>query len=473
MAFTMTEFNIIDYGAKSDPQFNNAKAIQAAIDACDVAGGGIIIIPAGQTYYTGPFILKSNLNFHVEGGASVIAYPAEELYQLSAFRENRGEGMMWISANGQDNIMITGQGRIDGNAIAFMGKEEKSAFELKPITNFDPRPHILTLINCNNVTIRDITIANSAYWCVHLAGCQDIVISGVRILNNLKVRNSDGIDLDHSKNVRISDCYITSGDDCICFKNRREYAEYGACENITVTNCIMTSTSCAIKIGSENMDVIRNLIITNCIIKASNRGLGIQNRDEGIVENIIFENIQMELRLFDDIWWGKAEPIYITALKRAPSNTKDANWRFAKGQTIGNVGKISNIYFRNIHAISENGIFITGEHHKIENIIFEHVFLKINKHTKYRSGVYDRRPCEIQGIIQGNTAGFYIDTAKKITILNSQVEWGLNSPLYYSNVLIARNTFHLHISELHGTAAQIGELAIILDEYTQSNMNKA
>ena len=50
-----------------------------------------------------------------------------------------------------------------------------------------------------------------------------------------------------------------SGDDCICIKNRREYGEYGACENITVSNCTMVSTSCAIKLGSENVDVIRSI----------------------------------------------------------------------------------------------------------------------------------------------------------------------------------------------------------------------
>ncbi len=135
----------------------------------------------------------------------------------------------------------------------------------------DPRPHVLTIVGGKNIRIRDVRIGNSAYWTIHLAGCNDVVISGITLLNSLKVRNSDGIDVDHSKNVRISDCYIESGDDCICLKNRREYEEFGRCENITVSNCTMTSRSCAIKMGSENMDTIRQVVFNNCIIKNSNR----------------------------------------------------------------------------------------------------------------------------------------------------------------------------------------------------------
>ena len=157
---------------------------------------------------------------------------------------------------------------------------------------------LITLIGCNNVRINDITFKNSAYWTLHFAGCNDVVVNNVNVLNSVKVRNSDGIDVDHSKQVRISNCYIESGDDCICLKNRREYAEYGSCENIAVSNCTMTSSSCAIKIGSENMDSIAHVLINNCIIRNSNRGLGIQHRDEGTVSDVAFSNIILDCHLF-------------------------------------------------------------------------------------------------------------------------------------------------------------------------------
>lgn len=94
----------------------------------------------------------------------------------------------------------------------------------------------------------------------------------------------------------------------------------------------MTSRSCAIKIGSENMDKIDNVLFNNCIIKNSNRGIGIQNRDEGTVSNVIFSNILVDCMFYSDVWWGKAEPIYVTSYPRAVGNHKDTGWRFPKVQ---------------------------------------------------------------------------------------------------------------------------------------------
>ena len=256
-------YDIIAFGAKGDGKTDDAAAIQRAINACSAAGGGTVIIPAGHTFLCGPLQLASYVNLHLEPNSRLLANPDESIYTESAFRENRGEGMMWISGKDLKQISITGTGEIDGNGIAFMGKELDDSYELKPVTDFDPRPHVLTLINVEKTVIRDITIRNSAYWTIHLIGCYDALIDGISLLNNLKIRNGDGIDVDHSKKVRIANCFIESGDDCICLKNRREFEEHGSCEDIVVTNCVMTSRSCAIKIGSENMDKIDNVLFNN------------------------------------------------------------------------------------------------------------------------------------------------------------------------------------------------------------------
>ncbi|MGM9707997.1 MAG: glycoside hydrolase family 28 protein [Prevotella sp.] len=393
-SFAQRTYNVVDYGAVGNKMVDDAKAIQKAIDECSAQGGGMVLLPANHTFMSGPLCLKSNVNLHLEATAVLIANPDESIYNLSAFGENRGEGMMWIYANGADNISITGKGTIHGNGIAFMGKELDDSYELKPVTTFDPRPHVLTLIGVNNLTIRDITIRDGAYWTVHLIGCDDAVIEGINLLNNLKIRNGDGIDLDHSRNVRISNCHITSGDDCICLKNRREFEQYGPCHDITVTNCVMTSRSCAIKIGSENMDSIYNVVFDNCIITRSNRGLGIQNRDEGTVTDVVFSNIIMDCQLWSDVWWGKAEPIYVTSYPRANGNHKDANWRFPKGQTVGRCGEVSRIYFNNIVANSENGCFVGGDvEGKVNNVHFSNVRLIKKKVTAYEGGAIDLRPC--------------------------------------------------------------------------------
>ena len=393
-SFAQRTYNVVDYGAVGNKMVDDAKAIQKAIDECSAQGGGTVLLPANHTFMSGPLCLKSNVNLHLEATAVLIANPDESIYNLSAFGENRGEGMMWIYANGADNISITGKGTIHGNGIAFMGKELDDSYELKPVTTFDPRPHVLTLIDVDNLTIRDITIRDGAYWTVHLIGCNGAVIDGINLLNNLKIRNGDGIDLDHSRNVRISNCHITSGDDCICLKNRREFEQYGPCHDITVTNCVMTSRSCAIKIGSENMDSIYNVVFDNCIITRSNRGLGIQNRDEGTVTDVVFSNIIMDCQLWSDVWWGKAEPIYVTSYPRANGNHKDANWRFPKGQTVGRCGEVGRIYFNNIVANSENGCFVGGDvEGKVNNVHFSNVRLVKKKVTAYEGGSIDLRPC--------------------------------------------------------------------------------
>ena len=418
-------YDVMKYGAMGNGVNDDANAIQTAIDACSNAGGGDVVFAANHTFLSGPVQLKSNVHIVLETNSVWKANPDESIYRKSAFGKNEGEGMMWIWAKDIENLSFSGHGTIHGNGIQFMGRELSDSYELKPVTTFDPRPHVLTLIGVKNLSIRDITIREGAYWTVHLIGCDGAVVDGISLLNNLKIRNGDGIDLDHSKNVRIANCHITSGDDAICFKNRREYEEYGSCHDIVVTNCVMESRSCTVKLGSENMDSIYNVTIDNCVIKGSNRGLGIQNRDEGTVTYVVFSNIILDCRLWSDVWWGKAEPIYITSYPRANGNHKDANWRFPKGQTVGKCGEVSHIYFNNIYATSENGCFIGGDtRDKVHDIYLNNIHLNLKKTTGYDGGVYDKRPCRGEGFIYTKVYGIYVEQAKDVEIEDLKVKAG-------------------------------------------------
>ena len=362
-AWAQTTYQVTDYGAKGDGTTDDAPALQRAIDACSADGGGRVLLSRGRTFLSGPLQLKSGVELYLDAGATLLANPDEKVYHKSAFGSNQGEGMLWLWAKDAHDIRVCGRGTIDGNGVRFMGRELSDSYELKPVITFDPRPHVLTLIGVKNVQVRDITIREG--------------------------------------HVRISNCHITSGDDCICLKNRREFAEYGSCHDIVVTNCTMSSRSCAIKIGSENMDSIYNVTVDNCVITRSNRGLGIQNRDEGTVTDVVFSNIIMDLQLWSDVWWGKAEPIYVTSYPRADGNNKDANWRFPKGETHGRCGEVSRIYFNNIMATSENGCFVGCDTWgKVNHVYYNNVKLRYRRVTNYATGMADLRPCRDEQMVK-------------------------------------------------------------------------
>ncbi len=418
------------FGAVGDGLTDDTRAVQACIDAVAQAGGGRVTFPSGRTFLCGPLQLKGNTEYHFEQGATLLADPNESTYTMSAFGDNRGEGMLWLWAHAEDNITISGTGTIDGNGIAFMGPELEDSYVLKDLADpkFDPRPHLLTLFGCRNVDISGVTVQNGAYWTIHLVGCDGARIHDMSLLNQLKIRNGDGIDLDHTSNVDVWNCHITSGDDCVCLKNRREYSEgyleaftylgnpqglvmrSTKTQNIHVWDCTMTSRSCSIKIGSENMDSISDVLFERCAITASNRGLGIQNRDEGTVSDVTFQDMYIECRLFSDVWWGKAEPIYVTSYPRAVGNHKDAGWRFPLGAKAGKAGPVSRITFRNIHGLSENGSFLgAAEEGLVTDIILDNIDIQPQRLTDYPQGVYDRRPCLGDLFLNGEPTGVMTD----------------------------------------------------------------
>jgi hypothetical protein len=382
---------ILSHGAAGDGTTNDAPAIQRAIDACHAAGGGTVVVPAGKTYLTGAITLKSHVHLHVEGGARLLASEHEADYPHRIL----------LQAHHAENISLTGTGTIDGRARLFMTEELPHIFR-----GTDWRPRLVQFIGCSNVTVRDLTLQDAAHWGLHLTGCTDVLIHGIRILNDLKVPNCDGIAPDHCRNVRISDCYIEAGDDCIVLKNTREHAQYGPTENITVTGCVLKSTSAALKIGTESVDDFRDILFSHCIVRGSSRGLAIQLRDEGNVENVLFSDMIVETRHFHEDWWGAAEPIYVTALPRTATTT---------------VGQIRHVRFRNLLCRGENGAYLRGcADSQPTDVLLENVRLEVRKWTKWPGDRHDRRP-GLLGVIPHRTAGLYCQHARDVTLRHVEV----------------------------------------------------
>ena len=384
------QYNIMTFGALGNGIHNDTQAIQAAIDTCRQNGGGRVLFPGGRVYRAGLLKLCSNIELHFEMGAVLMGSSQLSDYQLSgqktavkklhtpSYRNCEYDGTpshYFLYAKDCHNVAITGRGIIDGNEDIFYGKVTHWRIE----GSFYPRVPMLYAENVERLTIEDITFRRSAFWTVHLVGCRDVGIRGIRILNNLRMANCDGIDPDHCQNVRIEGCHIQCANDCIVFKNTLSAMQYGPCENMTVSGCTLISTSSAIKFGSESEDVMRNMVIENCVISRSNRGIALQLRDKGSIENIVFHNLVISTRLFHkDMYWGQAEPISVTVLPRK-ENTQ--------------VGIIRNIRFSNILCEGENGIFLysqTPGH--LQHIFFDGITLHLHRQTAHGLGAHDLRP---------------------------------------------------------------------------------
>lgn len=434
----MADFNIRDYGAQGDGIGNNAAAIQQTIDACHAAGGGRVLVPAGGVFMTGTITLKSFVELHLERGAKLLASPDWQDYTHhvpypSVEDENDvfQTGML-IWADGAEHVAISGDGVIDGNGQQFIDEAGPYIHKMK-----DDRPYLIWLWGCRQATIRDVILRDGAVWTLVLSGCSDVNIHDIRILNDLRIPNNDGIDIDRCRFVRISNCHIECGDDCIVLKGTPASDGFGACEDVTVTGCTLMSTSSALIIGCEARVDIRNVVFDSCVVRSSHRGLAVRLSEGCDYENILFSNMIVETRIFHDKWWGRGEPIYVCAI---PWTSRHA------------VGHVRNVRFVNILCRSENGAFIQGwEQDRVEGILLENVRIELAKWSKWPGGQHDIRPAPVEGLYAHSTAGIFIKNARNVTLRNCEVTWQESLPPYFHDALETDNVANLSIENLRET----------------------
>ena len=372
--FKKDSFNIIQYGAKADGVTLNTAGINAAIDACNKKGGGVVVVPAGL-WLTGPIVLKSNVNLHLQRNA-LLQFTAD--FNQYPLTEGNWEGLPAVrnqsplSANGADNIGITGYGIIDGNGDAwrmvkkdkltesqwkslvasggvlsddkktwypsvksFKGSQTTGAGVLKDgktAKDFDDikdflRPNLLVFTKCKKVLLEGVTFQNSPAWCIHPLMCEDLTVRNVNVKNPWYAQNGDGIDVESCKNVLLENSVFDVGDDGICIKSGRD--EEGRkrnmpTENMIVRQCVVYHAHGGFVIGSEMSGGARNLYVYDCTFIGTDIGLRFKTTRGrgGIVEKIYIKNISMkdivgEAILFD-MYYAAKDPIPLAGEKREP-----------------------------------------------------------------------------------------------------------------------------------------------------------
>jgi polygalacturonase len=359
-------FDVRAFGAVGDGKTLDTSAIQSAIDLCAKSGGGTVVVPPG-VFLTGPLFLKSNMVFEVSAGATLLGSADFKDYPTMA---GRWEGLdrtifaSLLTGTDLENVTIQGRGTLDGQGPVWWDAFRKTAALRRQMNLLErepenppgsplawPRARMINLYRSKNIIIRDLSIVNSPSWNIHPVDCENVLIDGVSIVNPKMSPNTDGIDPESCRNVRIANCYISTGDDCIVIKSGYKYIPdhpFGVCEGIVVTNCFFGYGHAGVGIGSETAGGVRNVTSSNCVCDGTVRGLYIKSaRGRGnVIEDVRATNWVMRNL--------EQEPVMLTLLYQR----SDADKAMPVDATTPT---IRNIYFSGVTAhTSKRAIAIQG-----------------------------------------------------------------------------------------------------------------
>ena len=331
-ALGSAQFDVRDYGAIGDGTTKNTEAFAKAIAACAASGGGTVHIPAGR-YLTGSIELISNLTLDLDAGAVLLYSPDPTDSPLVRSRwecTTAWTHAPLLHADGKENIAIVGRGTINGQGKNWWwrsGKErskkltgDKKELHDKALASWKAlmdryehgdqpgasefklaaeylRPALIETYHCRHILVDGVTITDSPFWLLHPLYSEDIVVHGVSFVS--WGVNGDGVDVDSCRNVRISDCFFRTGDDCIVIKSGRDADGRRVAfptEHVVVDNCVMYEGHGAIVIGSETSGDIRNITASNIVAKGTDCGVRIKSDRGrgGVVENIRCDNFVIE-----------------------------------------------------------------------------------------------------------------------------------------------------------------------------------
>jgi hypothetical protein len=311
-----------------------------------------------------------------------------------------------------------------------------------PLKRAFPTPesygNLVLFIHCADVRIAGLSFLHSPSWTMHLFGIDRLVIDGVYVHSSLEAGVwSDGIDPDGCKDVQISNCTIETGDDALVFYSGHSYGPARPCENITVTNCKLSSASSGLKFCDGNEKAIRNVTIDNCVISGANRGIAFMVFDGGILENVVISNVTVECRPFDWFWWGDSDPIHFNCIQRSEI---DPNIDKSKEPPVG---VIRNIMLKDVIARGTGACLIHG--HKaspLQNIHLENIRLTV---TDSEGTPWNK-----------NGDALTVDNASNISLRNVEIVWETPRVDVWGSALVVENVSQLTLDGVSARQAQDG-----------------
>ncbi len=309
----MKNCDIRDFGAVGDGEFLNTEAIQRAIDACAAAGGGRVTVAEGR-YRSGRIDLRSGVELHIEAdGVLLASLCGDDFKEIEtdfwktemAPRRNR---KCFIYAEGCHDVAVTGRGVIDcqGRNAVEPDPNPNSIWKYRRV-KFDLPARMIFFIGCRDVICEDVLLLEPCSgWGYWVCDCDRVTMRGLRVDSDLDYPNADGIHVNCSRDVRISDCTVRAGDDAIVV---RAYTgvlyKKMSCERVVVTNCTLSSTCSCIRVAWVNDWIIRDCVFSNLTFTDSNTGVGLtiptfvpgqskytdDGGDHTLVERLTFSNI--------------------------------------------------------------------------------------------------------------------------------------------------------------------------------------
>lgn len=308
----MKDYSITDYGAIGDGSTVNTASIQKAVDACRADGGGRIVIPTGD-FVSGTICLHSNMELRLDPGAVLLAskngedYPDFSCDQWNKDDAPRATSRCMIYAGFCENVSITGMGTINCQGSHFCKEVlcEDGNYRFRRISTECPA-RMIFIMGCSNVRLEDFTMREMAGgWGCWINNCQYVSADKVKMYCNPRYPNSDGIHVNCSVDVCISNCIIHSGDDCIIVRaNTKTLPEKRPCERIVVKGCVLSSKCNAIRVAWREDGIIRNCVFSDLVVTDSSQGLTIELPDHSHptdtsgnstrISNLCFNNIVLD-----------------------------------------------------------------------------------------------------------------------------------------------------------------------------------